>query len=47
MIMLDSSSSKNQDYGMQNNDSYDNPTPAVKKSSPKKEEEISIEDIPF
>jgi hypothetical protein len=47
MIMLDSSSNKGQDYSNQSNDSYDNPTPAVKKSSPKKEEEISIEDIPF
>ena len=46
MIMLDSkwdwSSNPN------NNKSFDsNSTPAVKKSTPKKEEEISIEDIPF
>jgi single-strand DNA-binding protein len=47
MIMLDSSSSKSQDYWTPNNDMYENSTPAVKKTSPKKEEEISIEDIPF
>lgn len=30
-----------------NNDNYSNETPAVKKTTPKVEEEISIEDIPF
>lgn len=44
MIMLDSKSDSN-NFGNNNKDT--NSTPAVKKSSPKQEEEISIEDIPF
>ena len=43
MIMLDGS--KNNDSFEQ--PSYENSTPAVKKATAKKEEEISIEDIPF
>ena len=46
MIMLDSKWDSNSNPN--NNKSFDsNSTPAVKKSTPKKEEEISIEDIPF
>ncbi|MDD3302718.1 MAG: single-stranded DNA-binding protein [Candidatus Gracilibacteria bacterium] len=45
MIMLDSNtstpSSGDSDY------SSENQTPAIKKTAPKKEEEINIEDIPF
>lgn len=44
MIMLDSKGSDSNYSGGWN---YENDTPAIKKSSPKKEEEISIEDIPF
>ncbi len=45
MIMLDSKWDSN---NTSSNNSFDsNSTPAVKKSTPKKEEEISIEDIPF
>lgn len=46
MIMLDWKSewSDNTSYS---NDNQSNSTPAVNKSAPKKEEEISIEDIPF
>jgi hypothetical protein len=44
MIMLDSKDSSDSNS---NATSYENQTPAVKKTSPKKEEEISIEDIPF
>jgi len=45
MIMLDS---KWDSSNTSSNNSFDsNSTPAVKKSTPKKEEEISIEDIPF
>ena len=45
MIMLDSKGDSN---NSSSNNSFDsNSTPAVKKSTPKKEEEISIEDIPF
>lgn len=45
MIMLDSKSEWNSD----NNNSFsnENASPAIRKSSPKQEEEISIEDIPF
>lgn len=45
MIMLDSRDS-NADYS-DNSSSESFSAPAAKKSSPKKEEEISIEDIPF
>ena len=44
MIMLDS---KNESGEYNKSDSAWNNTPAVKKTTPKKEEEISIEDIPF
>jgi hypothetical protein len=44
MIMLDS---KWDSEGFTNSSESYNNTPAVKKSSPKAEEEISIEDIPF
>lgn len=43
MIMLDRKS----DWDNNNHSSYSNNTPAVSKSKPKNEEEISIEDIPF
>ncbi|MDD2907988.1 MAG: single-stranded DNA-binding protein [Candidatus Gracilibacteria bacterium] len=45
MIMLDSKS----EGGSENNNSFsnENSSPAIRKSSPKQEEEISIEDIPF
>lgn len=46
MIMLDSKSSS-WDYMPNNNYWESSGTWAIKKSSPKKEEEISIEDIPF
>ncbi|QFR38796.1 single-stranded DNA-binding protein [Candidatus Gracilibacteria bacterium 28_42_T64] len=46
MIMLDSKGDDTQSFGS-NSSSTGNDTPAVKKSSPKKEEEISVEDIPF
>ena len=45
LIMLGSKSDNVPDYS--SSDSYQNDTPAVKKSTPKAEEEISIEDIPF
>ena len=45
LIMLGSKSDNVPDYS--SSDSYQNDTPAVKKSTPKVEEEISIEDIPF
>jgi single-strand DNA-binding protein len=44
MIMLDWKNETNENF---DNNSYTNNTAAVKKSSPKQEEEISIEDIPF
>lgn len=44
MIMLDS---KWDDSSSGSTGTSSNETPAVKKSSPKKEEEISVEDIPF
>jgi len=46
MIMLDGS---NSDMGetSKSTSKMEAPSPAVKKSNPKKEEEISIEDIPF
>ncbi len=44
MIMLDSKPTS-EDYSYSNEST--NSSPAVKKSSPKAEEEISIEDIPF
>lgn len=45
MIMLDAKS----EWGSENNNSFsnENSSPAIRKSSPKQEEEISIEDIPF
>jgi hypothetical protein len=45
MIMLDSKSDS-EGFSNSSSESYNN-SPAVKKSSPKAEEEISIEDIPF
>jgi len=44
MIMLDWKNESNDNF---DNNNYTNDTAAVKKSSPKQEEEISIEDIPF
>jgi single-strand DNA-binding protein len=44
MIMLDS---KADSESLSNNSNWGNTSAAVKKSSPKVEEEISIEDIPF
>jgi hypothetical protein len=44
MIMLDN---KSDSEGFSSSSSSSNESPAVKKSSPKAEEEISIEDIPF
>jgi len=44
MIMLDSKWEETQSF---NSNTTWNDTPAVKRSSPKKEEEISVEDIPF
>ena len=44
MIMLDSKWEETQSFS---SNSKENDTPAVKKSSPKQEEEISVEDIPF
>lgn len=45
MIMLDwKSESNNENNNFENNE---NNSPAIRKSSPKQEEEISIEDIPF
>ncbi len=46
MIMLDSRDS-NSDYSDNSSSSESFSAPAAKKASPKKEEEISIEDIPF
>ncbi|MDD3144838.1 MAG: single-stranded DNA-binding protein [Candidatus Gracilibacteria bacterium] len=45
MIMLDSKSEGSSDNS--NSFSNENASPAIRKSSPKQEEEISIEDIPF
>nr|MDD3720777.1 single-stranded DNA-binding protein [Candidatus Gracilibacteria bacterium] len=45
MIMLDSRDSGSSDGS--SSPSFENQTPAIKKTSPKAEEEISIEDIPF
>jgi single-strand DNA-binding protein len=44
MIMLDS---KADSESFNNSNTWSNQSPAVKKTSPKVEEEISIEDIPF
>jgi len=46
MIMLDNAGG---DYVAPSNPNTEseNPTPAVKKSKPKNEEEISVEDLPF
>jgi single-strand DNA-binding protein len=46
MIMLDGMKNENSDFS-NNSSQWYNQTPAVKKTSPKQEEEISIEDIPF
>lgn len=46
MIMLDNKPDSSKD-GESNFGSSSNSTPAVKRTSPKKEEEISVEDIPF
>lgn len=43
MIMLDSKNENNENNSFSN----ENASPAIRKSSPKQEEEISIEDIPF
>ena len=45
MIMLDNKSPDSD--GFSKSSSSSNESPAVKRSSPKQEEEISIEDIPF
>jgi len=45
MIMLESKSDWNNENFISNNN--ENSSPAIRKSSPKQEEEISIEDIPF
>lgn len=48
MIMLDGNAGNGADTFAPNQDTTPgNDTPAVKKSSPKKEEEISVEDLPF
>jgi hypothetical protein len=50
MIMLDSSNStwtQQESSPFSQSTPAQNSTPAIKKSSPKQEEEISIEDIPF
>lgn len=48
MIMLDGNAGSGADTFAPNQDATPgNDTPAVKKSSPKKEEEISVEDLPF
>jgi|GEM_PF-1599204 hypothetical protein len=41
------SSSSNNFYNENSDSSYGNETPAVRKTTPKVEEEISIEDLPF
>ena len=41
------SSSSNNFYNENSDSSYVNETPAVRKTTPKVEEEISIEDLPF
>lgn len=46
MIMLDGMKNENSEFS-NSSIQWHNQTPAVKKSSPKQEEEISIEDIPF
>lgn len=46
LIMLDNKSDSNS-WDYQNSGQSTNDTPAVKRSSPKQEEEISVEDIPF
>ena len=45
MIMLDNKSDNNSEFS--NSWSSTNDTPAVKRTTPKQEEEISVEDIPF
>lgn len=47
MIMLDSKNDNNYNQNSQSNENISSTHWAVKKTSPKKEEEISIEDIPF
>lgn len=50
LIMLGSkndSSSSNNFYNENSDSSYGNETPAVRRTTPKVEEEISIEDLPF
>lgn len=46
LIML-GSKSENNSFDNNSSESYTNETPATKKTTPKAEEEISIEDIPF
>jgi single-strand DNA-binding protein len=46
MIMLDNKSD-NSNWEFSNSGSSTNDTPAVKRTTPKQEEEISVEDIPF
>lgn len=46
MIMLDGNSGQDE-FSPATPSMSTNPTPAVKKTTPKPEEEISIEDIPF
>ena len=49
MIMLDGNGNNSDSPAMDSprDDSPANDTPAIKKSKPKKEEEISVEDLPF
>jgi hypothetical protein len=48
MIMLDGNSSDNAwNTSSKIDNSPVNSTPAIKKSAPKQEEEISVEDLPF
>ncbi len=47
MIMLDGNASGESGGASSYNQEASNTTPAVKKTNPKQEEEISIEDIPF
>lgn len=48
MIMLDGNPANSGDYTPPARDnSPSNPTPAVKRTTAKQEEEISIEDLPF
>jgi hypothetical protein len=47
MIMLDRKQDQNNENRATSSHSPTNETPAINKKEPKKEEEISIDDIPF